>query len=318
MESAEVSMGWFNRSKKPKNPLPYSFVLGYSIAVAWVCDQSKKLSDEAARRWHDIAEKLKEFGLEVPYLTFGKIASNEDLFEAYKETYPIRDKIFEIYGIKASSTFEMGFLTPVVLISEGKTPMVILERIVGFARMIGLDTEYVTKHFAVGLAPDRSIGLTPSAFQAVFQEKISSVCGQIYKQLESIDPNIKSEIDNKTTEEIEEEISKMYKKSLDKAKRHGGDPFFDYRQKQILPEKYEFGMNCLLDSMAYMVGGEILQMIFEEIKKDEGNYSIFKTPSGGESVPGLPSLFSVANLEVAKRAIENLRIRQVNDKYYRL
>lgn len=75
---------------------------------------------------------------------------------------------------------------------------------------------------------------------------------------------------------------------VNKAKRPGGDPFYKYRQTGTLPEKYEFGMNCFMDT----VEPDLRQAVYEEIKKTGGITDII-TVIDGVGDYGLPTLFSV-------------------------
>jgi len=78
------------------------------------------------------------------------------------------------------------------------------------------------------------------------------------------------------------------------------DPFYEYRKKQVLPEKYESGMNCFLDTIADV---KMRQKVFEDLKRNPNSYKIIDSANTfGDT--GLPVLFGVkANyaLTVGKR-----------------
>lgn len=89
----------------------------------------------------------------------------------------------------------------------------------------------------------------------------------------------------KHVRELREKISK-------KAKKYGGDPFCEYRIRGVLPEKFEYGMNCLLDRITEEHGEEFAQSVYLELRKDPNACTIDKTTSG-EDLPEIPVLFGV-------------------------
>jgi len=95
-------------------------------------------------------------------------------------------------------------------------------------------------------------------------------------------------------------MSEMLKNTKTKAKNYGGDPFYEYRTKRVLPDKFEYGMNCYLDRVAEEDGKEVAQKVFEELKKIPGGCKIHTSDS--YDLPGIPTLFSVGNLKVALEA----------------
>lgn len=81
----------------------------------------------------------------------------------------------------------------------------------------------------------------------------------------------------------------------------GGDPFSEHRRRNILPEKYEFGMNCLLDCFTQMAGLESAQKTYEVIKQDSQSYTICKDCPPATPETGVPILFTIANLDVVHK-----------------
>jgi hypothetical protein len=76
------------------------------------------------------------------------------------------------------------------------------------------------------------------------------------------------------------------------------DPFTEYRRQNSLPEKFVYGMNCLLDRWFEEEGGEeITQLAYEFIRKNPKAYSIVHDTSSFD-LPGIPILFA-ANLNHA-------------------
>lgn len=100
---------------------------------------------------------------------------------------------------------------------------------------------------------------------------------------------------SKTSTAIRNERVSEVHKLLKKAKEQGGDPFFEYRkkyrEKKLLPEKYEFGMNCFLDT----IEPEIRQAVYEELIKsnDIGTVNEFIDSFGDAQVP---TLFGIRNI----------------------
>jgi hypothetical protein len=91
---------------------------------------------------------------------------------------------------------------------------------------------------------------------------------------------------------MKQEVSHALRETLEKAKAHGGDPFSEYRRKRILPEKFEYGTNCLLDRFFELLGGEIVQRAYEKIRKNPRAYTIQEDVSGVD-LDGVPILFTV-------------------------
>lgn len=77
------------------------------------------------------------------------------------------------------------------------------------------------------------------------------------------------------------EVYYMYKRTLEKAKKCGGDPWYEYRKRGILPEKFDYGMNCLLDRWAEHYGEEVVQKVYDELKKDPKSYELDVVPHHG-------------------------------------
>ena len=85
-------------------------------------------------------------------------------------------------------------------------------------------------------------------------------------------------------------LASMLNSTIAKAKMYGGDSFYEYRRAGILPEKYEYGMNCLFDSVCQISGVFSVQKIYEELRKDATNYNIQQDTSV-TNLPGIPILF---------------------------
>ncbi len=113
-----------------------------------------------------------------------------------------------------------------------------------------------------------------------------------------------------------ENISGLFKKTVEKARKYGGDPFRGYREKRFLPEKFEYGMNCLLDRMAEMEGEGVVQKLYEEIRKDPNAYTI-REDTNSVDVGGIPILFSLnakGVVDAQDRALERIGKPQHDDK----
>jgi len=95
-------------------------------------------------------------------------------------------------------------------------------------------------------------------------------------------------------------VSAMLEKTKEKARKYGGDPFYEYRKKGILPDKFEYGMNCFLDRIAEEHSEEVAQKTYEELKKIPGGCKIIW--SAGEDIPGIPILLSVRGIAPALKA----------------
>jgi TPR repeat protein len=92
------------------------------------------------------------------------------------------------------------------------------------------------------------------------------------------------------------EVSEMLKRTLEKAKKYGGDPFYEYRKKNLLPPTYEYGMNCELDRTVEFKGMKIAQKVYEEIKRDPQQYAIRRDPGISQFETGVPVLFGVRSV----------------------
>jgi hypothetical protein len=107
----------------------------------------------------------------------------------------------------------------------------------------------------------------------------------------------------------EKGLSRALTATLEKAKAQGGDPFSEYRRKRVLPEKFEYGMNCFLDRIFESQGEEVAQKTYEELKKMGG--CTLEEGTSSVDVAGIPVLFGVRNLAIGidaqNRAIERMR-----------
>lgn len=112
-----------------------------------------------------------------------------------------------------------------------------------------------------------------------------------FKPKSSIEAEKKEASDG--TLKIRPDLGSMLNSTLAKAKKYGGDPFYEYRIAGILPEKYEYGMNCLFDSMCQIKGVFGMQKIYEELRKDAKNYRIEQDTSI-TNLPGIPVLFGLS------------------------
>jgi len=100
-------------------------------------------------------------------------------------------------------------------------------------------------------------------------------------------------------ESRKEKIS-MLERTLEKGKKYEGDPFYEHRMKGILPQTFEYGMNCFLDRIAEQNGEEVAQKVYEELKGIRGGCTI--TTSALEDIAGIPVLFGVRSASVALEA----------------
>lgn len=64
----------------------------------------------------------------------------------------------------------------------------------------------------------------------------------------------------------ERNISEMLKRTRGKARAYGGDPFYEYREKKLLPERFEYGMDCFFDRIAEDHGEEFVQKVYKEFR----------------------------------------------------
>lgn len=84
-------------------------------------------------------------------------------------------------------------------------------------------------------------------------------------------------------------------KATVKTKKMVDDPFYEYRRNNILPERYEYGMNCFVDTIYEQEGKQFAQLFYEEIKNNQ-YYNINRDFHEDRA------LFSVKNLYVGKEA----------------
>ena len=104
------------------------------------------------------------------------------------------------------------------------------------------------------------------------------------------------------------EVYDMFKRTCEKAKKCGGDPFYEYRKRKILPEKFEYGMNCFFDRFVESHGEELVQNAYEELKKIPNSYELDEYPRPGYDIicdsKEIPVLFGVT-LDAGIKAINN-------------
>ena len=93
------------------------------------------------------------------------------------------------------------------------------------------------------------------------------------------------------------DIPRRYKRTC-----QGGDPFAEHRRRNVLPEEYEFGMNCLLDTLMQLGGLERAQRTYAVIREDPRSYTICRNCPPATPETGTPILFTLANLDVAFKA----------------
>lgn len=110
-------------------------------------------------------------------------------------------------------------------------------------------------------------------------------------------------------------LGKHKSKPSVESRGQGRDPFHAYRKKKLLPEQFEYGMNCYFDRMAEDYGDEgkeIVQRAYEELKKKPENYRIEQDTSVTD-VPGIPVLFAIRNIRVGLHAF-NTAVRTIKYK----
>lgn len=117
---------------------------------------------------------------------------------------------------------------------------------------------------------------------------------------------------SKIPRESRKEESSMLERTLTKAKKYGGDPFYECRIKGQLPQTFEYGMNCFLDRIAEQNGEEVAQKVYEELKGIRGGCTI--TTSALEDIPGIPVLFGVRSGSVALEAYNKAAVKLGLDK----
>ena len=114
---------------------------------------------------------------------------------------------------------------------------------------------------------------------------------------------------------IRPDLKTMLKSTLAKTQKHGGDPFYDYRNAKMLPEKYEYGMNCLFDSLLEMDSAKVffVQKVYEEIRKEPKTYRIEQDISV-TNLQGIPVLFAISSSQDFSDEQE-MAIKRVRDKF---
>ncbi len=129
-------------------------------------------------------------------------------------------------------------------------------------------------------------------------------------------------------------LRSMLNNTLAKAKAHGGDPFYEYREQGILPEKYEYGMNCLFDSLSEICTDEVeyiragkrvsvsfVQKIYDEMRKDPRDRILrdvsslkFSTDMPGMAVQlRIPFLFGITLKEFVD--FQNAAINRIKGEF---
>ncbi|MCK4307734.1 hypothetical protein KAW50_05865 [candidate division WOR-3 bacterium] len=106
-------------------------------------------------------------------------------------------------------------------------------------------------------------------------------------------------------------VSEVLRRTLKKAKKYEGDPFYEYRKKKIPPEQFEYGMNCFLNRIFEMSGEEVAQKTYEELKNEPGTCKILESTSETDLL-GIPVLFGAGSLQTVinaqNRAVERIKI----------
>lgn len=69
-----------------------------------------------------------------------------------------------------------------------------------------------------------------------------------------------------------------------------GDPFYEYRRDKVLPEKYQFGMNCFMDTIDDKV---IRDRFYQDIRNNPDGYTICPLNEEPDLETGVPRLFGV-------------------------
>lgn len=69
-----------------------------------------------------------------------------------------------------------------------------------------------------------------------------------------------------------------------------GDPFYEYIRDKVLPEKYQFGMNCFMDTIDDKV---IRDRLYQDIRNNPAGYTISSLNKEPDLETGVPRLFSV-------------------------
>ena len=78
-------------------------------------------------------------------------------------------------------------------------------------------------------------------------------------------------------------FDKLFRKMSD-------DPFYEYRRDMFLPEKYQFGMNCFMDTIDDKV---IRDRLYQDIRNNPDGYTISPLNEEPDLETGIPRLFSV-------------------------
>ena len=112
----------------------------------------------------------------------------------------------------------------------------------------------------------------------------------------------KKHINIPSIEQNQNTIRQLLNNTKAKFDKFTSDPFAEYRRRKTLPEQYEFGMNCFLDSVTRMQGLEIAQKTYELIKQNPHSYTICVACPPATPETGIPILFTVANLHVCLMA----------------
>lgn len=81
-----------------------------------------------------------------------------------------------------------------------------------------------------------------------------------------------------------------------------GDPFRDYRRTRSLPNKFQYGMCCLLDRIVEMEDEDVAQKTYQQIKAVPDSYTI-DTSGTRFDIPGIPILFSLTDLHAGLTAL---------------
>ena len=73
-------------------------------------------------------------------------------------------------------------------------------------------------------------------------------------------------------------------------RKMGRDPFYEYRRDRMLPGKYQFGMNCFMDTIDDKV---IRDRLYHEMRNNPDGYTISPLNEAPDLGTGMPRLFSV-------------------------
>lgn len=103
------------------------------------------------------------------------------------------------------------------------------------------------------------------------------------------------------------EVVSMIEELIEKAKKYYGDAFYEYRKKGILPERFEYGMNCFLDRIAESQGIEIADKSYQEFKKISGCL-IVEEDTTWTDIAGIPILFGIKGKLTELIEVHNIAI----------